>query len=302
MSAAMTTSRTIARRFASATAILLTTIACGPPGLGSGSSSDDETDADSSTSTNTNTSTSETTDTETSGAPTTFTTNGFVPDAGESPPGCDSFQQDCPEGEKCVPYASSGGSWDATKCVPIMGGQATGEPCVSDGVAEGTDDCDGTGYCFDVMANDGEMIGTCYAFCKGSADAPECPPSSQCSISGDGTITLCIPTCDPILQDCNEGTACYWAYNDFTCIFTTQDIPIGQPCGFINDCAPGLMCVNADVVPACEAAACCSTFCELGALEDLCPALLPETACVPFFEDGMAPAEYEHVGICILPA
>src|SRR5690606_441875 len=34
---------------------------------------------------------------------------------------CDPFEQDCPEGEKCVAYASTGGNWDANKCVPING-------------------------------------------------------------------------------------------------------------------------------------------------------------------------------------
>ena len=35
-----------------------------------------------------------------------------VPDSGE----CDAFAQECPEGQKCAPYADDGGSsWNNTK-------------------------------------------------------------------------------------------------------------------------------------------------------------------------------------------
>jgi hypothetical protein len=224
--------------------------------------------------------------------------NVFV-DTGDYPVDteCDSFAQDCPEGEKCVPYASNGGTWDALKCVPILGDQATGEPCIYDDTFESTDDCDGTSWCWNVDQN-GE--GICHAFCTGTPDAPECPPMSQCSISGAGVISICLPTCDPTIQDCPEGAACYWANSDFTCIVTANGYPTGEPCGFINDCAEGNMCVDAAALPACNGAACCANFCDLG-LGDMQCAVVPGTVCVPFFEQGMAPPAYEHVGLCVLP-
>jgi hypothetical protein len=223
----------------------------------------------------------------------------FVGSADDGPwfTDCDSFAQDCPEGEKCVPYATSGNSWDALKCVPIMGDQAPGEPCMYDGPFESTDDCDGTSWCLDSR---GEGVGVCHAFCSGTPDTPECPPMSQCSISGAGVVNICLPSCDPIIQDCPEGAACFWSNIDFTCIVTTQDIPLGDPCGFVNDCAEGNMCTTADVLPACIAAACCANFCDLG-LGDMQCAVTPGTVCVPFFEQGMAPPWYEHVGLCVLP-
>jgi hypothetical protein len=211
---------------------------------------------------------------------------------------CDIFAQDCPQGEKCVPYSSNGDqAWDALKCVPVMGEQAPGESCVYDGVEASTDDCDDTSWCFNVDENGN---GICHAFCTGTPDTPECPPMSECAISGSGVISICIPNCDPVVQDCPEDTGCYWGSNNFICIVTTLNIPTGEPCGYVNDCAAGNMCVDASLMPDCDGSACCGSFCDLGLGDAQCD-LLPDTVCVPFFEQGMAPAEYEHVGVCILP-
>jgi hypothetical protein len=284
-------------------ALALLVLACGPPKLtgdvdaDADAESDDETSSSSSSSetSTTQTSASETGSTETTGDWT------FVPelDVWETIE-CDSFAQDCPDGEKCVPYGSTGGNWDALKCVPVIGDQAPGEPCTYGGTVDATDDCDATSHCWDVQDVDGEAIGTCTAFCTGTADMPECPPGSQCLVSGSGVINLCIPTCDPILQDCNGGLACFWANNGFNCIFTTSDIPSGEPCGFINDCAQGNGCITAEALPSCAGSACCSPWCLLGD-GDLPCEVLPGSTCVPFFEQGMAPPGYEHIGICLLP-
>jgi hypothetical protein len=279
--------------------LVLLTVACGPPQLGSsdktGDSSSSESGTESSTSLGTESGT-----TETGEPPTTETTetSSFLPHKEDiGPVDCDNFAQDCPEGEKCVPYGSTGGNWDAHKCVPVTGDQAPGEPCTYGGVVEATDDCDATSHCWDVMDIDGQPIGVCMQFCTGFPDAPECPPGSFCI---DYLINLCLPTCDPILQDCSEGLACFWTNANFNCIFTTQDIPAGQPCGFINDCAEGLGCLTAEVLPGCEGSACCSGFCDLELGDGPCEALLPGTVCSSFFEEGMAPPGYDHVGVCIL--
>ena len=68
---------------------------------------------------------------------------------------CDSFLQDCPAGEKCVPYASSGGTWDHNKCVPVTGDLGEGEACVSEGPVFATDDCDAATTCWDMREIDG---------------------------------------------------------------------------------------------------------------------------------------------------
>jgi hypothetical protein len=266
----------------------------GEPSSTSSSSSGGDTETESGSSEDTETGSSEDTDTETSG-----TATGFVPDV-PPPPGssCDPWSQDCPEGEKCVPYVSSGESWDDHKCVPILGDRGTGEPCTYAGPEEATDDCDAANICWNA---DEEGFGTCHALCSGTPDMPMCPESSFCSIFGDGVVNICIPTCDPVAQDCaGEGDACYWDGTLFVCFPTAGGIDLGEPCGFINDCATGFACLVAEVVPACEGAGCCAAFCDLGLGDAQCEGL-PGTSCVPFFENGEPPPGYEHVGVCILP-
>lgn len=241
-------------------------------------------------------STSDDTSTTTSGDP----DSGFVPDIDQLDlDACETFAQDCPEGEKCMPYVSGGGSWDASKCVPVTGAQATGEPCRSTGYVEATDDCDATGLCWDLMDVDGELVGVCRAFCTGTPDDPGCPDGSSCLIASDSPLALCIPRCDPLLQNCDELYGCYWVGYDFQCELTNQNLPTGAPCGYINDCTPGNVCLDAVLVPECVGAACCTNFCNLELGPGQCDAL-PGTTCIPFWEQGTAPPEYEHVGVCLV--
>jgi hypothetical protein len=224
----------------------------------------------------------------------------FVPqdDLG-NPSECDTFMQDCPNGEKCVPYSNNGGNWNANKCVPILGNGMVGDQCTWAGIIEATDDCGADSACWDVQDVNGQLVGTCTAFCTGTPQAPMCPPGTSCLQSGDGSIALCIDTCNPLTQECPPGEACFWANSEFNCIFTTQDIQVGEPCGFINDCAEGLICLTASVLPNCAGAACCGQFCDLDCGPNSCSQ--PGTACTPFFEMGMAPFGNADVGVCILP-
>jgi hypothetical protein len=277
--------------------LLMFVCACGPSRIPSGS---DETTSDSSTddpfTTGTPAETEDTSDT----SPDTSTE--IVPNLDDMLlEDCDPFAQDCPDGEKCVPYSSSGGStWDANKCVPVMGDQALGEPCVYGGAAEGTDDCDATSMCWNLMDVDGELVGECAPFCLGSVVEPECPEGMYCPIAGDGVLNVCIPKCDPVAQDCDDDFACYWVGQEFACVDSLANLPVGEPCEFLNDCAPGLMCVSVDYLPACTEASCCAAFCDI-ALGDMQCEAVPGTSCVSFFEVGRAPPEYEHVGVCVVP-
>ncbi|NJK33299.1 MAG: hypothetical protein HC927_13360 [Deltaproteobacteria bacterium] len=209
----------------------------------------------------------------------------FIPPSDMGPfSECDPFLQDCPDGDKCSPYASMGGSWDANKCVPILGDGQPGDACQIDSIVEAIDDCDGSSYCF---------IDTCVAFCEGTEINPICPPGTSCQISNQGSLTLCTPICDPLLQDCGPGDGCYFVNDGFACVPSTADIPLGDPCGFINDCAPGLMCVTADSLPDCAGPSCCAAFCDLQGPPDQC-GILPGTSCQPV-GDGFDP-----VGVCVL--
>lgn len=211
---------------------------------------------------------------------------------------CDTFLQDCPDGEKCVPFASGGDKLDCDKCVPVLGDGQPGEPCVHDGIVEGTDDCGPTSQCFNLMDVDGQSVGVCTPFCQGTADDPICPMGTTCLITDEGATTLCMATCNPLMQDCGPGLGCFAYESYFFCLVPAQDIPLGQPCEQINDCAAGLVCVPESVLPNCAGSKCCASFCSLmqGAL---CPEM--GTECVAYYEQGMVPIGYEDVGVCIIP-
>src|SRR5690606_38267222 len=214
---------------------------------------------------------------------------------------CDPITQDCPEGEKCVAYASSGGTWDANKCVTVKGDGAPGDQCVYDGAAAGSDDCGETSVCWNALDVDGMLIGTCFPFCTGTIDDPMCnDPDTSCRVVNEGTIAVCLPNCDPLLQECDAGLGCYWSGTSgtFQCIITAGGIPTGEPCGYNNDCIPGHFCADASVIDSCNGSACCAVFCATS--EDPDPCASPHQ-CVPFFDEGTAPPMYTDLGLCILP-
>jgi hypothetical protein len=217
---------------------------------------------------------------------------------------CDPWLQDCPVGEKCNPWDSSGGgSWDANACFPVdpfpVG---VGETCTVVGSGtSGIDDCEAGAMCWDVDAATNE--GTCVALCTGSPMAPMCAAGSSCVITNGGVLTLCLPGCDPLAQDCGAGQGCYFVGADFICVPDAsggQGVD-GDGCEFINVCDPGLMCIDAGSVQGClgGTAGCCTPYCDITVPGDPCPAAAEE--CVPFFDPGMAPLGLEDVGVCAIP-
>ena len=280
--------------------VSLLCLAC--PGKETTDDAADENGTTADTTTDTGTSDEVGTTADTTTTDTTESTTGFIiPDIGGGIVSCDPFAQDCPDGEKCVAYASSGGTWDANKCVPVTGDGAEGDPCIYDGADFGTDDCDENTVCWNAINMDGTLVGTCYPFCMGSADDPICENGNICRIVNDGVITVCLPPCDPLLQDCGEGLGCYWSGGSqtFQCIIVAgSGIPTGDPCGFNNDCAPGNFCAAADVLNSCDGSACCAAFCDLNDDPTTCT---DGYSCVPFFDMGQAPPMYESLGLCILP-
>ncbi|WP_255215885.1 ribulose phosphate epimerase [Pseudenhygromyxa sp. WMMC2535] len=239
--------------------------------------------------------TSTTTDDDTTEDEGTTFLNVDMPSVAE----CDPWAQDCPDGEKCVPYANDGGnSWNANKCVTILGDGSIGDECTWDGIIEATDTCGTDSVCWDAQDVDGVAVGVCTAFCDGSPDDPSCDVGTSCLIANDGSITLCIQNCDPLLQDCEaSGLACYWAVDSFQCIATSQGLQLNEECGYINDCDEGMVCLDASVLPNCAGSACCAGYCDI----DDPQCLDGDTECVTFWEEGEELPGYENVGICILP-
>ena len=240
----------------------------------------------------------------TGGVAETGTTVDFVakPDVDGGILPCDVWKQDCPAGQKCVPYAEGGGvAWNALKCVDITGDGAVGDPCtVVGGGGSGIDDCALGMLCWDV---DERGHGTCVAMCSGSPDGPTCPPKSSCSISGDGALNICIFDCDPLLQDCPGADLCIPVGEGFLC---AQDDSgdggqVNDPCEYANTCDPGLVCLNtANASVTCQQGSqgCCQPFCEFPGSP--CPN--PDQQCLPWYDPMMPiPPGNEDVGVCAIP-
>jgi hypothetical protein len=258
--------------------------------------------------------TTEPTEETTTGADTGDTGVVFIdePDGGGISFECDMFAQDCPDGEKCMPWDNMGGnSWNATRCSPIADnpGQVGDECTVEGSGTSGIDDCDISTMCWDVDPK--TNIGTCVAMCTGDEAAPICEdPDTSCVIVNEGAIVLCLPACDPLLQDCAEGLACYPIQDAWNCApDASGELGVyGDPCEFLNVCDPGLMCLGAGAVPAGEAcegsAGCCSEICDITdpTGDAQCTGSAGGQTCQPWYEEGAAPPGYEDVGACALPA
>jgi len=216
---------------------------------------------------------------------------------------CDPWLQDCPAGEKCNAWASGGGgSWDANACFPIDPAPVgVDETCTVQGSgSSGVDNCELGAMCWDV--DDMTNMGTCVALCTGTPMAPVCAAGTSCVIANDGVLNLCLPGCDPLLQDCVAGQACYPIGAGFSCAPDASGAAgvDGDDCQFINVCDPGLMCIEAGAAEGCLGfVGCCTPYCDITVPVDPCPAVTEE--CVPFFELGMAPLGLEDVGVCAIP-
>jgi hypothetical protein len=217
---------------------------------------------------------------------------------------CDTFQQDCPPGEKCTSYANDGGgSWNAHKCTSVAPDpDQVGEPCtVEGGSTTGVDSCDLGSMCWFVDEN--TLMGTCVAFCTGSPNAPICPADTSCINSNDGELALCLPTCDPLLQDCAQGLCIGNSTgNNFVCVFdgSGAEGQLFDPCQFLNACDPGLACLNPEAASECDPnePGCCLPFCDLS-LPPGCPGAMQ--VCTPWFGMDVPPPEYMNVGFCSVP-
>ena len=227
---------------------------------------------------------------------------GQAPPAQEPPSNdeCDTFAQDCAPGEKCMPVSTDGGSsWNATQCRPVaMAPAQVGDPCtVQDAGNSGLDDCDVGAMCWGVDPN--SLTGTCVALCAGSEGDPVCDdPATACVVDSAGALAACLPTCTPLDETgCGAGQGCYLVGELFACVpASTMAGQAGDECEAINACVPGTMCVGADAVPGCAGAVgCCADLCDVAT--GMCPA---EQSCVPIF-GGMAPPEWNDVGVCAVP-
>jgi hypothetical protein len=220
---------------------------------------------------------------------------------------CTVFDQDCPDGEKCIPTTSS--DWGIYKCVPINGDKGVGESCF---LYEGqADDGDANSHCANAKLSEEGYVGTCIPLCQGEPyENAWCPGQGEscddfrCVFFGQDAIPFCVQTCDPYLGGCeDEGLNCHYEsgyVNDFICMVRTVEAQLGEPCDWTNDCTEGLYCVNAEYLPSCSDYACCTPYCEMG--DDAgCHAQVPGTGCYgPLIWGEPAPEECSQVGVCTL--
>ncbi|HWB82430.1 MAG TPA: hypothetical protein VG755_46025 [Nannocystaceae bacterium] len=234
---------------------------------------------------------------------------GCPPDGGNLPFECDIWAQDCQDGEKCMPWANDGtNTWNATRCSPLdVNPQQPGEPCTVEGSGvSGIDSCELGTMCWNVDPETNE--GVCVDFCEGSEANPVCEDAAtECFISNDGVLILCLPPCDPFFQGCGEGQGCY-PTNDqafFVCLpdGSSDSGAHGDPCNFEGDCDPGLFCADPAIVFDCMGSdGCCTEFCDVtsGDPDLACSGAANGETCVAWYDDGQAPPDLAHVGACVL--
>jgi hypothetical protein len=202
-----------------------------------------------------------------------------------------------------MPWGPGGVPWSATRCTPLAEDpKQPGDPCTVEGdIWSGIDDCDRRVQCWDVDPE--TNMGTCVAMCIGSEAVPSCANACEhCTIQSDALPLVCLPPCDPFAQDCGEGAGCYLddGATAFDCI-PAGTAAIGDACEYDHECAPGSHCAGAALVPGCaDARRCCTAYCDVTEAEP-CPATLPGTECIPFYDDRETPCLPRVVGACVLP-
>jgi hypothetical protein len=213
---------------------------------------------------------------------------------------------ECPEGEKCMPWANDGGdAWNCTRCSPLADnpGQPGDECSVEGSGVSGIDDCDVGSMCWDVDPE--TNMGTCVAMCTGDEASPWCKdPGTDCFIANDGVLILCLPTCDPLGDQCAPGQSCTPSEQAFVCVPTGDGAVAGEPCQHVYDCEPGLVCESsASVGPPCGEGRlqCCTPYCDLSQADPAAACSDPGQVCAPWWDEQQAPVGFENVGVCALP-
>jgi hypothetical protein len=240
------------------------------------------------------------------GAMTVTPTTGSVVDLGAADDGsCDVWQQDCPEGEKCVPSPREGeNAWSEARCAPLFEEVLeAGDSCITlpwpSIDTEAIDNCVEGTLCWSHENRFTVLPYACIPQCSGGPEEPQCPPGQACNVR-DGQLALCERIrCDPTYPWCLDGRSCVFdGVDDFRCVPGPAVDGTGfSPCEMPTDCAPGQLCAAAELAPGfCQAdsASCCLPVCDL----DFPACNAEPLVCVPFFAAGTAPPEHANVGVC----
>jgi hypothetical protein len=219
---------------------------------------------------------------------------------------CDIWAQDCPRGEKCMPWDLCGtGDWSGTHCSELDPNPASiGDSCtVIDGLFAGADDCEITSMCWNPDPD--TLEGVCVAFCSGSEANPLCEdPATTCFLGfNNNVLSVCLPRCDPSASLCAASESCIFDEGSedgaFVCMPSNVVAPqaYGDDCTEAVACGTGLLCLDAEHVPSCVGERCCTT---LG--DAMAPPVCPDATqtCLPLY-DGVAPEGLEDLCFCGVP-
>lgn len=240
-----------------------------------------------------------TTDTTTDGT-TATTDDTSTTDPTGTVDDCDPQDIDsCPEGQKCTSYGVMPGDyWNGNKCVPVMGDDQPGDPCMiltPGDVPSGIDSCAPGAICLFAET------GICYEFCDMNDQCNSLP--GLCVQANDGFLPICLLKCDPLVQDCPGDQGCYrdMDNNGYICADADTGMSNGMDddiCEYDNQCVAGFNCLPAAVVANCDqmSMGCCAPFCDTTMGPGQCA---DGEECVAALADP--PPEYMDVGLCALP-
>jgi hypothetical protein len=110
----------------------------------------------------------------------------------------------------------------------------------------------------------------------------------------------CLPSCDPLLQDCTGSGCSAVGESDvegFVCAVPIADPLVAdfEPCDHHWVCQAGSLCPTEEMAPSCDDGRCCAPMCDL-TVPDAC---LEGYECVPVYENS--PPDFEQLGYCALP-
>ncbi|MCA9715034.1 MAG: hypothetical protein KC468_10145 [Myxococcales bacterium] len=210
---------------------------------------------------------------------------GTVETTGEPPvDACNPYLQNCDDmEEKCSAKDSDAdGYLDELTCAGFgdgpIGGMCSSNPNTGD------DTCGPWLFC---------AGGQCREICSGSPDDPMCLEGDTTCFAYKELMPICVPQCVPLAPEpCDNGVCVpVPGGEDFACAPEGLGGTPEEPCKFANDCAPGLVCVDADQLPDCGGSRCCTSLCLIG--NEPCP---PGYGCTSY---GFP--NHPNVGFCGAP-
>lgn len=236
---------------------------------------------------------------ETEGADEGYATTGNCGFTCPPPPGpgsggngleCSVTEQDCPEGEKCNPWANDGGAlWTATRCVPLDPAPAgLDELCSVEGAfVSGIDSCEAGLVC---ASSSPDSLRTNEGVCVALCGAAPCSQGTLCTVAGPLNLGTCGTICDPLTEGvCPPGNSCMPAGLGFACNLTAESVN-DAPCNVPGQCDVGHVCIDASQCDAELSETCCAELCDLEA-----PSCLGGQTCTSY---GSPLAAYSAVGFC----